>query len=254
MMSLILTQINKFGIVFVTDSNITVNGSSTEKGKKIFKISRLKAAMCLTGAYSVDGKRMDKWIIDYIGKDKSKSLKEFAKKLCKSLEGKMTSEEKSKGCIVHICGFVKEKDHEHPEMWGISNIDLLPDGKYSSGKEQFNFREDFWNRDWTKNNLKNQFVNPASYGYQYYINGFTAGRISFNILTQYLNDFLSKVWKDGNYSFRSPRDIKEYESLAKFTMDYIGLMFNLSDYSPKYIGGKVFSYCIKPRNKSWFTR
>lgn len=251
-MSLILTQINKFGIVFVTDSNITVGNTSTEKGDKIFRIPKLNAALCLAGTYSVNGVRMDIWMKTYIGNDKSKTIKEFTQKLSKTLESGLNQTEKESGCIMHICGFVLDKDGEHPEMWGISNVDLLADGNYSM-KKGFEYGEDFWNRDWTKNNLKTQFTTPGIYGYQYYINGFTSGRISFNALTQYLNHFLVNIWNEKKYSFRPPVDIREYERLARFTMGFIALMFNLSDYQPKLIGGRISSYCIEPKNKPWIS-
>lgn len=249
-MSLILTQINKCGIVFTTDSNVT-NGNSTEKGKKIFQIPHLKAALCVAGAYSVKGKALDKWMTDYIKNDKSKTLENFTKKLSGTLKYKMTPEEKNCGCIIHISGFVKIDNREHPEMWGISNVDLLANGEYSVRKK-FEFSEDFWNRDWIQNNLKQQFITPGSFGYQYYINGFTAGRASFNLLTQYINNFLTNVWNSQQYKFRPPKTIKEYASLARFEMGCIALMFNLSDYSPKYIGGKIASYIIEAKDKSWF--
>lgn len=253
-MSLILTQINKHGIVFAADSNITVNGTRIEKGEKIFKIPHLKAALCLAGAYSVNGEDMDNWMKNYIKKDKSKSLKKFAEKLSTYLEKEMKDREKSDGCIIHISGFVKENGSEHPEMWGIGNVDLSLNGGYTPRGNGFQCREDFWNRDWETNNLRQKFITPNNFGYQYYINGFTAGRVSFNLLTLYLNNFLSSIWQNQQYKFRPPRSIKEYESLAKFTMGYIALMFTLSEYLPKYIGGKISSLIIEAEDKEWFTQ
>jgi len=252
-MSLILTQINRYGIVFAADSNITVNESETKRGKKIFELPRLKAALCLAGAHSVGNTRMDGWITHYIKNDKSKSIKEFTENLCNALEKEMTIEERASGCIMHISGFVKENNVVHPEMWGISNVNLLPNGEYTV-RDKFESREDFWNRDWKKNNIKNLFASPIGYGHQYYINGFTAGRVSFNVLSKYLNDFLIQIWSRRNYKFRPPQKIEEYESLARFAMGFIALMFNLSDYSPRYIGGKILSYVIKSPDPKWFTQ
>lgn len=252
-MSLILTQINRFGIIFASDTNITVNGVSTKKGEKIFDIPHLQAALCLAGTYSIEGISVDRWITSYTKLDKSKNLREFAKNLCNSLEAKMRTEERSAGCIIHIAGFVDKKRTEHPEMWGISNVNLLSNGEYSI-KEKFDFREDFWCRDWQNKNIKDLFNKPDGYGYQYYINGFTAGRVSFNVLSLYLNDFLLKLWQDKNYKFRPPKNLDEYNDLATFTMEFISLMFNLSDYFPKYIGGEIKLKTIKGRNNKWFTQ
>ncbi len=253
-MSLILTQINKFGIVFAADSNITVERDSTEKGQKIFRIPRLRAALCLAGAYSVKRRRMNKWISEYIKQDKSLSLEEFAKNLKNTLEKRMTKEEKKASCIMHISGFIEQDGKEHPEMWGIGNVDLAQDGSYSARKNGFQYREDFWSRDWLNNKLKTQFNSRSNRTYQYYINGFTPGRVGFNVLSKSLNDFLNMMWNNSGYKFRPPQDLREYESLARFTMGFIALMFNLSNYQPKYIGGKVLSLVIKPKNPSWFTQ
>jgi len=252
-MSLILTQINKYGIIFAADSNITVDEAETKRGKKIFEIPRLKAALCLAGAYSIGNERMDRWMTFYIKKNKSNSIKEFTENLCNVLEKEITIEEKGGGCIMHISGFVKKNSIIHPEMWCISNMNLLPNGDYKV-RDKFEFSEDFWSRDWKKNNIKTLFTSPTGYGYQYYINGFTAGRVSFNMLNEYLNNFLTQIWSCQNYKFRPPQNIKEYENLARFTMGFIALMFNLSDYLSKYIGGKIFSYVIKSPNPKWLTQ
>lgn len=253
-MSLILTQINKFGIVFVTDSNITVNGSSTKAGPKIFKILRLNAALCLAGAYSVTRIPIDQWMPVYIQQDKSNTLEEFARNLSARLENQMEPKEKEAGCIIHISGFIRNGSSEHPEMWGIGNVDLQSDGSYTTRREKFIYREDFWGRDWKNNNLNSQFNNPSSYGYQYYINGFTAGRESYNILAQYLNTFLSEIWNKRSYQFRPPKNIREYKYLAQFTMDFIIMMFKISNYIPKYIGGKVSTHYILATDKLWYSR
>lgn len=252
-MSLILTQINRYDIVFAADSNITLGNNSTEKGQKIFRIPHLGAALCLAGAYSVDERRMNKWMSEHIKHDKSSSLEEFAKNIKNTLEEKMTREEKEAGCVIHISGFIEQDGQEHPEMWGIGNVDFTTDGNYTARKEGFQYREDFWSRDWEKNKLKDQFNSQGNSIYQYYINGFTPGRVGFNILSRYLNDFLGTLWSTSTYKFRPPRNLKEYESLARFTMGFIALMFNLSDYQPKYIGGKVSSFAIMPTKPLWFT-
>ncbi len=257
-MSLILTQINKYGIIFATDSNITINNSKTKEGKKIFKIPHLKSALCLAGSYTVGREPMNKWMPNYIKNDQSKTLEEFTKKLAKRLEQKMSKDEKKGGCIIHISGFVKENNnfHIHPEMWHISNVHLKPNGQYSSGKEKFHFSEDFWNRDFWNRDRKDSKLRYSfrNYGYQYYINGFTGGRVSFNILTIYLNEFLKSLWLNRDFKFRAPMSLDEYKKLVIFSMNFISLMFNLSDYCPKYIGGKTQIHLIKAPNQTWFTQ
>lgn len=250
-MTLILTQINKHGIIFASDSNVTVGNTHTVRGKKIFEIPKLRAALCCAGAYSVGQEMMDKWMQNYIQADKSQSLKEFTENLCSALKNKMRVDEKRAGCIIHISGFVNENGIEHPEMWGISNVESIKsDGTYLF-RDNLDFREDFWSRDWKKKETKDMF---KSGGYLYYINGFTPGRVAFNILSQRLTSFLLDIWAIKNYKFKPPKNIREHKSLVRFSMNFIALMFNLSEYRPKSIGGKIKIFSIKSRAKKWFTQ
>jgi len=247
-MTLILTQINKHGIVFATDSNITIGNKGTESGQKIFEIPNLKAALCIAGSYLVNKEDMSKWMSNHIKKDRSKTLKQFTENLCKTLEKEMLLNEKENGCIMHICGFVKDDSSYHPEMWHISNV-ILTDGEYKNS--EFHSSEDFWRRDWQKS----KEAIKDSKGYQYYINGFSPGRISFNIAGQYLHEFLYQVFwnnSDKNFKeFRPPQNLDENEHLMKLFMQFIAAMFELSNYSPKLIGGKIQSYKIKSPDPLW---
>jgi len=126
-MTLILTHINKLGIVHAADSNLTSrDGSALGTGDKVFKIPYLQAGLCLSGAYTVGRKRMDVWvppaIADY-GLDKRPTLGGCADYLRGRLETEMTSTEKAASCLFHIAGFVQDPsgDH-HPEFYFVRNI------------------------------------------------------------------------------------------------------------------------------------
>ena len=62
-MSLILTHIDRCGIVHAADSNLTSSsGGAAGTGMKVFNLPYLHAGLSLAGSYSVDGVAMDKWM------------------------------------------------------------------------------------------------------------------------------------------------------------------------------------------------
>jgi len=239
-MSIIVTQINKFGIVFGSDSNITSDEKVEFSGKKIFEIPSLKSAMCIAGTYEVGNKRLDSWLPEFIDNEKSNysSLKEFVELLSKSFENNMTQEEKNELSICHIAGYVDG----HPEMWCLSNTNLSDDGEYDSGCNTFHYSEDFWNRDWGNNNLKELFESNGL-NYQIYVNSSTQGRVAFNMVRSYLDVYFSAMFLS-RFKFRYPKNLKEHSFLVKIYIDVIDTMYKLSDYEPKEIGGETQLFII----------
>jgi len=240
-MSIIVTQINKHGIVFGSDSNITGIHEVDKEDQKIFEIPSLNAAMCIAGTYTVKGEMMDIWLPNFIKEnhEKYKSLREFVELLSKQFEQDMTVSEKALLSISHIAGYVDN----HPEMWCLSNTTLLDNGKYSLGQSSFHFSEDLWGRDWNKNNLALLFESDGL-NYQIYINSLTQGRVAFNTARKYLDLYFSSMFLS-EFKFRYPRNLEEHSLLVRVYIDIIEVMYKISDYEPKEIGGKTQVFFIR---------
>jgi hypothetical protein len=243
-MSIIVTQINKNGIVFGSDSNITSDVKYKREGKKIFEIPKLNAGMCIAGTYEVSNRYMDEWLPEFINsnQDNYNSLHDFTKLLSERFTADMTKEEKAGLSISHIAGY----NGGHPEMWCLSNTGLTQSG-YSEGEEKFHYSEDFWNRDWGKNNLESAFKSDG-YNYQIYVNSPTQGRIAFNVVRDYIDMYLVSMWANTSNKFRAPKNIGEHELFVKAYIELINTMYQISDYEPKIIGGKPQLFTIKNLN------
>lgn len=246
-MSIIVTQVNKFGIIFGSDSNITNAevGEIDRAGKKIFEIPKLNAAMCIAGTYTVGGEMLDIWLPKFIieNQDNYGSLEDFTAILSKAFESQMLPKEKSNLSISHIAGYV----NGHPEMWCLSNTELKENGHYTAGSSQFHCSEDLWGRDWGDNNLETSFLS-SGLNYQMYVNSLTQGRVAFNIVRDYLDRYFISMFSSPNFKFRAPVSLKEHGLLVKVYVDMIDVMYRLSDYEPKEIGGETQLYMIpKPK-------
>ena len=75
-MTLILTQISKFGIIHASDTNVTFSNfdpktktykfAKVEELQKLFQIPYLNAALTVAGSYSVGNNRMQEWMNAFI--------------------------------------------------------------------------------------------------------------------------------------------------------------------------------------------
>jgi len=245
-MSIIVTYINKNGIVHASDSNLSKDGSPAGEGQKTFPIKHLNAALTVAGCYSVGGTPMNEWmnnIIELHSKRGGTLLEDFAEYLRKLLEVNMIPSEKQMGCMVHIAGYVKDNDKSHPEFWFIRNIHGIDQntGEYTNIDSIFEKSEDFLSKFSSKTELV-QWLNNGNY--QVYGNGFASGRIGFFTLMPYLNNLFNQIWQVPNWKFRGPKTVEETESLVKLYIQSINTLFAISDYSTAYIGGEVQSYCI----------
>jgi len=244
-MSLIVTYINKYGIVHASDSNLSRDGSSAGEGQKTFPIKHLNAALTVAGCYSVGGTSMDEWmknIIDIHSKASNKSLENFAEYLRNILEINMLPSEKQKGCMVHIAGYVEEGKESHPEFWFVRNIYEIDQntGEYTRIEERFEKSEDFWTKFSNNQELSQWFQN----GYQVFGNGYVAGRIGFFLLLPKMTEFLNVIWGNPNWKFRPPITIEETELIVKLYFQVISTLFAISDYSAPFIGGNIQTYVI----------
>ncbi|MFQ6100039.1 MAG: hypothetical protein ACE5OS_02235 [Anaerolineae bacterium] len=252
-MTLILTHLNRYGIIHASDSSLTAGDMDAGQGQKTFEVPFLNAGLTVAGAFSVGREEMDIWMNDFIQSQASVNgltLSGFAHRLESELQSRMLPGEKDGGSMVHIAGYAKEGNTYHPEFWFISNVHAIDrkTGEYGGIDYNFKSSEDFWTRDCPENNLMKRFQEHAG-AYQIYVNGFAPGRISYVFLQRVMNEFLRTVWGNPNWKFRPPQSLKETEILVKMYIQVIINLFLLSDYSARFIGGEPQIYAIpQPEN------
>jgi hypothetical protein len=254
-MTLIITYINRHGIVHASDSNLTgADGRDAGTGQKTFPIKYLNAGLTVAGAYSVANTPMDKWMSDFIQShqnDTGLDLQKFSNLLKDELQNKMLRGEKLNGSLIHIAGYVEKENKSHPEFWFVRNVHRMNEttGEYENIDENFEISEDFWGRDCPKQNLMQAFKNQDSFARQIYFNGFTPGRIGYSLITDKLDEFFLTIWRIKDWKFRQPKSLDETERLVKLYMLVVNDLFILSDYNAHYIGGGIQSHLIpQPSN------
>ncbi len=246
-MTLILTIINKYGIIHASDSALTSQNRPAGENKKTFKINFLNAGLTVAGAYSVGGVVMNIWMSDFIQKQsnlKVKSLSQFAHNLKNEIENKMVSLEKNNGSMIYIAGYVEENGLNHPEFWFVRNVaGINPEtGEYTGISQQFQKSEDFWSRDCPQYRLIEAFEEGI---YFIYINGFASGRIGFNQLQSVLTPFFQQIWGYSTWKFRPPQSIEETKLFINLYFQIIITLFKVSDYPAPFIGGGIQTLVIK---------
>lgn len=252
-MTLILTQISKYGILLASDSNLTSKVGHAGAGTKVFQLPYLSAGLCLAGSYRVNGQSMDGWMQRFIAAQasiKNSSLSDFAHNLKEALQSQMTTTEKQSGSLIQIAGYVHENGQAHPEFWFVRNVHGIEEltGEYKDIREDFAISEDFWQRDCRNNNSHIAFEQG---GYQLYINGFASGRISYVMLQGILSQFFAMIWRNPNWKFRPPQSLEEAEAFVKLYMQCVNTLFLSSNYPAPFIGGDVQVHRIlAPSNTS----
>lgn len=249
-MTLIVTHINRFGIIHASDSNLTSDDDKqVGTGQKTFPIPYLNAGLTLAGCYSVGGEPMDVWMNNFISKletNSNLSLEQFSRALGDELQIKMEDYEKECGSMIHIAGYSEANRKSHPEFWFVRNVHGInpKTWNYENIDGNFEISEDFWTRDCPKKNLMAVFKNPDIYSKQTYVNGFTEGRVSYLAVSNRLDDFFSSLWSMPHWQFRPPHSLEESEVLVKTYMKIINDLFILSDYSAPIIGGDIQTHLI----------
>lgn len=251
-MTLIITHIDKFGIIHASDSNLTgANDTSAGEGKKVFSIPKLNAGLALAGSYGVGNESMSSWMPKFIEeqcKIPDITLSVFSSNLKNTLQTSMTSAQKKGGSIIHIAGYVEDNGFMHPEFWFVRNVHGIDQttGGYKDVDENFEITEDFWTRDLLEEDFKNAWANPTVNAIRTYFNGFSPGRIGYSAVSSELGKFFKHMWSNKSWKFRPPQTIEENELLIKNYMQIIDTLFLLSEYKAKYIGGSTQTLILKP--------
>ncbi len=151
-MTLIITHINRYGIVHASDSNLTgADDRDAGTGQKTFPITFLNAGLTVAGNYSVAHVSMDTWMNNFIKRQQgiaNLTLEQFSRTLRDELQTNMLPDEKLGGSIIHIAGYVEQNGRTHPEFWFVRNVHGINQqtGEYENIDETFDITEDFWTR------------------------------------------------------------------------------------------------------------
>jgi len=242
-MSIIVTQISQHGIIHATDSNLTNGlGNPAGQARKLFSIKRLNGAMTAAGNYSVGGKSLDSWLLNYIHNDKSKDLKNFVISLTNALNQETDQIDKQSGYFFHIAGYAGPSNSLHPEFYHITNYSIDPTtGNYSVLNPYLQFSEDFWRQN-SSVPINQLFSNKKGF---IYCNGYPSGRIIYLNLLEKKAIYRSAIWTNPNWQFRFPKSVDEEAEYLKHDMEEINLFFKQSNYSAPFIGGPTQIYKIK---------
>jgi len=245
-MTLIVTTISNLGIIQASDSNITIDNLPGGTGQKIFPLGFCPGALALSGSYGIDESPMDSWmpavIADY-GSEKVPSLEGFARHLTERLNAAV--DPGITELLIHIAGYAKDEVGSHPEMWFVRNFHGIDEtGAYINRSDDFAMSEDFWNRDYRDDCAAGAVV--ANRYERRYFNGFPHGRITYNILSQFLQRYLESVWTNPDWDFRRPSDISERAIFMNLELSVIGSLFEVSDYAAPFIGGESQIETIEP--------
>jgi hypothetical protein len=245
--TLIVTQLSKFGIIHASDSNLTAGGNRAGESQKTFPVTYLNAGLTVAGAFSVAGTPMAAWMANFISamdpQGGDLSLRGFADVLAARLELDMSAAEKQRGSLIHIAGYVESLGVHHPEFYFVRNVGGIdPDtGEYVGIGNRFGAEEQFWTRDCPKSHLLEAFENGT---YQLYVNGFACGRMGYVCIQCHMNEFFINVWRQPGWKFRPPHSLAEAVVFVKLYMHIINALFEVSDYPAPFIGGSPQIYEI----------
>jgi hypothetical protein len=248
-MSLILTHINRFGIIHASDSNLSIPGQDVIEGKKVFAIDFLNAGLSIAGTYSVDGTDMNIWMEEFIENQRDAkvgTLKQFSEILQQRLQSSLRENEFHLGCMIQISGYSETNGVIHPEFWFLRNIHSInrETGQYENIDETIAISEDFATRDLLYNTTIDKY-NFREHEFDYsYFNGFAPGRISYHYLTRSLDTFFNNIWSNKKWKFRPPSNLNDYKLLINSYILTIDTLFQLSDDYGRVIGGNPQFYLI----------
>ena len=86
-MTLIVSYLNKYGVVLASDSNLSNKKGNAGFGQKVFPISFLKAGVTYSGLYEIGGQDIDDWLNQFIRNESfiTNSIELFVENLCNQL-------------------------------------------------------------------------------------------------------------------------------------------------------------------------
>lgn len=187
-MTIIVTHLNRFGIVHAADTNLTIKVGTNityREAQKLFQIPSLNAAVTVAGNALLGVEDMEDWMPQFIETEEqhgTNSLRVFSEHLRDAWFNAMNPNQRTIGNWAHIAGYVTEGERSHPECWFVSNILRQELNDFAVDSTKFHRWEDFATRDCrVRGDLLAEFTAGNSAAYCTYLNGYPTGRILMNL-------------------------------------------------------------------------
>jgi hypothetical protein len=248
-MTLIVSHLDRNGIVLATDSNLTDDEDRFARvSRKNFELPHLRGGLSIAGCWSVNGNAMDEWMPRFIVRPETyegRTLAGFVAKLRSALQFERTEEERKEKTIIHVAGYELDSTLGfHPVHWTIWNVSGLDEqGNYLPAVAELTMEEHFWDRDCQQKDSPTGFTRAWHvYSWQTYANGYEPGRIAYMGVRHHVERWLPELWKrhgEPGWHFRPPKSLDESIKLARLYMGLVNGLFEVSDALAPYIGGEV---------------
>jgi len=235
-MTLIITEVSRYGIVMVADSAITSittkNGNIhsiniEENGAtKLSKIDYLNAGISWWGLATISEKGTEEWINEFIEKNKNdcKSVSEFAKKLEKELRNVLGKIDTELG--FHLAGYEASSRGNLPSFYHITNS--AKNDCFDHSTKEFEAQPDYTPEKYDPTIFK--ITRNGAY--------FIYANIS-NMLQQFFNQIAATQ----GIMIPGEQSLDGREEYLRFYMEMIKKIFTISNLE-QTIGGKVASLKI----------
>ena len=119
-MTLIVTVINRFGIINASDSNTTSKGV-LNTGRKTFEIPGMHAGLTVAGTRLIGETQIEPYIDLFLRSTKRSVLGDLAQDLFEQIKIDLQPDEAARLILIQIGGYQHYEDGWHPELWFIRN-------------------------------------------------------------------------------------------------------------------------------------
>jgi len=235
-MTLIITEVSRYGIVMVADSAITSittkNGnihsiSIEENGAtKLSKIDYLNAGISWWGLATINNKNTEEWLSEFIEKNKNncKSVSEFAKKLETELRNVLGKIDTEMG--FHLAGYERSSRGNLPSFYHVTNS--AKNDCFDHSTKEFEAQPDYTPEKYDPSIFR--ITRNGAY--------FIYANIS-NMLQQFFNQLAATQ----GIMIPGKQSLDGREEYLRFYMEMIKKIFSISNLE-QTIGGKVASMKI----------
>lgn len=195
-MTVIITHINRHGIIHGADSNITEfsdNGITYISGTpKLFAMPTLNSAITVAGNWTADGVDMDIWMPRFIEAQidaGTPDLRTFSRNLRNAWVDAISINHRRFTNWAHLSGYQQSNGKWHPEFWAVNNVISQEPDNLQVDPVNFHYWEDLSTYDCRL--LRPRSLNRPYDLYQLfsetndasvtYVNGHVSGRLFNNL-------------------------------------------------------------------------
>lgn len=234
-MTILFTDITRFGIVFAADSLLTRKGKPDSRRRKILEVPYLQAVIGYFGLAQVRTKYMDDWLRKFINDNHDAvSLEEFAHRLGAQLDTDMPRTISDRRLGMHIAGYMTQDDVTIPSFWFVRNIQHLDTaGRYHGVSDKFQVSEEIRGHHY-------KHMSPSELSGWLEKGNIIFFRNGVLVPTTFVSDGLHNLFKKGIWrqpGFRPPQSLKEYAEYVEFRTKVIIDIFRRFHLSDVLVGG-----------------